>query len=60
MRNTLDLVVLQGLFGMFVSIYRALEQQGYLQRFEILDRNLLVALDGTDYHSSQKVAVYFN
>ena len=56
MRNILDLVALQGLFGVFVSIYRALEQQGYLQRFEILDGNLPVALDETDYHSSQKVS----
>lgn len=55
-RNILDLIAAQGLFGVFVSIYRALEQQGYLQRFEVLERNLLVALDGTDYHSSQKVS----
>ena len=55
-RNILDLIAAPGLFGAFVSIYQSLKQQGYLQRFEILDGNLLVALDGTDYYSSQKVS----
>lgn len=41
---------------MFVSIYQALQVQGYLKAFELLDGNLLVALDGTEYYSSQKVS----
>ena len=41
---------------MFERVYQSLKQQGTLERFEILDGNLLVALDGTDYYSSQKVS----
>ena len=55
-RNILDLVAPSGLFGVFERVYQSLKQQGTLERFEILDGNLLVALDGTDYYSSQKVS----
>ncbi len=55
-RNILDQIAARGLFEVFVNIYQALHQQGHLRGFETLGRNLLVALDGTDYYSSQKIS----
>lgn len=55
-RNILDQIAAQGLFKVFISIYQALHQQGYLRGFETLAGNLLVALDGTDYYSAQKIS----
>ena len=55
-RNILDQIAAQGLFQVFTNIYHALHQQGYLRGFETLGANLLVALDGTDYYSSQKIS----
>jgi hypothetical protein len=55
-RNILDQLAAEGLSSVFVSIYQALQVQGYLKAFELLDGNLLVALDGTEYYSSQKVS----
>ena len=55
-RNILDQIAVEGLFGVFINIYQALHQQGYLRGFETLNKNLLVALDGTDYYSSQKIS----
>ena len=55
-RNILDQIAAQGLFQVFVNIYRVLHQQGYLRGFETLGGNLLVALDGTDYYSSEKIS----
>jgi len=54
-RNVLDQIAASGLFGVFISLYQALQQQGYLRGFETLGGNLLVALDGTDYYSSLKI-----
>jgi len=55
-RNILDQIAAQGLFGVFDKIYQALGQQGYLKSFETLGANLLVALDGTEYYSSQRIS----
>ena len=55
-RNILDQLAAEGLSDVFTSVYRSLEQQGYLRRFEVLGHHLLVALDGTEYYSSQKVS----
>jgi len=55
-RNILDQIAAMGLFEVFDRIYQALEQQGYLSRFEVLGSNLLVALDGTEYYSSQNIS----
>lgn len=55
-RNILDQLAAAGLFPVFISLYRTLLAQGYLQRFERLGGNLLVALDGTEYYSSQQVS----
>jgi hypothetical protein len=54
-RNILDLLAADGLSAVFTLVYRCLEQQGYLRQFEVVGEHLLVALDGTEYYSSQKV-----
>ena len=55
-RNILDKLPASGLSSVFVSIYRALKAQGYLEQFNLLEDQLLVALDGTEYYSSQKIS----
>lgn len=55
-RNILDQVAATNLFKIFDRIYQALEQQGYLKSFEVLGSTLLVALDGTEYYSSQSIS----
>jgi hypothetical protein len=55
-RNILDKLAAQGLSEVFVKVYQRLQGQGYLQAFEQLGGNLLVALDGTEYYSSQKIS----
>lgn len=55
-RNILDLLAARGLSSVFTSIYQRLDQQGYLRQFEVVGNHLLVALDGTEYYSSQKVS----
>lgn len=55
-RNILDQIAAPGLFEVFDKIYQALGHQGHLRRFETLGSNLLVALDGTEYYSSQSIS----
>ena len=55
-RNILDQTAASQLCQVFVNIYRVLHQQGYLQGFETFGGNLLVALDGTDYYSSEQIS----
>lgn len=54
-RNILDGIAANRLFPLFRWIYQGLKTQGYLKGYETLDGNLLVALDGTQYHNSQKI-----
>ena len=56
MRNILDRLAARHLSGVFINVYQALQRQGHLQGFEQLGGHLLVALDGTEYYSSQKVS----
>ena len=51
-----NILAAEGLFEVCIKLYQALHQQGYLRGFETLNRNLLVALDGTDYYSLQKIS----
>lgn len=55
-RNILDKLAASGLSSVFISLYQALQAQGYLQRFQVLEEHLLIALDGTEYYSSQKIS----
>lgn len=54
-RNILDQIGAATLFEVFKRVYRALKQGGYLQPYQCLGGHLLVALDGTQYFSSQKI-----
>lgn len=54
-RNILDPIAAASLSSVFEQVYRRLHQQGLLKRFERLNGNLLVALDGTQYHSSENI-----
>ena len=54
--NILDKIATTRVFEVFDRIYQALDQQGYLRGFEVLGSNLLVALDGTEYYSSQNIS----
>jgi hypothetical protein len=55
-RNILDGVAASYLFSVFESIYQALRNLGFLKADQTLGKNLLVALDGTNYYSSQKIS----
>lgn len=54
-RNILDKIAAQELFAVFSWVYHALQREGYLKPYQYLGGHLLVALDGTQYFSSQKI-----
>jgi hypothetical protein len=54
-RNVLDGIAAASLFPVFGWVYQALKERHYLKSFEILNGQLLVVLDGCEYHSSSKV-----
>jgi hypothetical protein len=54
-RNLLDPVPPQELYPMFRTMFEALEENGQLAQFRAFNDSLLVALDGTQYFSSQKI-----
>lgn len=54
-RNILDRIPASALQRAFEQVYQALHRCGYLSQFEVLGGHLLVALDGTEYHSSQTI-----
>lgn len=54
-RNILDGVGAKGLFSVFSEVYQALHQGGFLQGYQTLGNHLLVALDGSEYHSSSHI-----
>lgn len=55
-RLVLDKIAAKAVFPVFAWIYQALEAQGFLRPFQHLEGNLLVALDGTEYHRSDKIS----
>jgi hypothetical protein len=55
-RNILDLISATSLNVVFESSYQFLQNGKHLQRYERLDKNLLICLDGTEYHSSSKIS----
>lgn len=54
-RNVLDLLQPDSFSGVFNQVYQALKQGGFLKPYEFLGGHLLVTLDGTQYHSSNKI-----
>ena len=55
-RNILDLISAKSLNAVFEKVYKFLQMGKHLKRYERLDRNLLICLDGTEYHSSSKIS----
>jgi hypothetical protein len=53
-KNILDGIPATALIGVFDWVYQVMRDQGILQSFEYLG-GLMVALDGTQYYSSQKI-----
>jgi len=54
-RNLMDTVSPEILFPLFNTIFQGLIQTGKLDTFKVLDEQLLVALDGTEYYSSTRI-----
>jgi hypothetical protein len=54
-RNILDEIAAVKLFVVFKWVYQALQAQGYLDSYKCLGSELLVTLDGTQYHSSNQI-----
>jgi hypothetical protein len=54
-RNILDEIAAVELFVVFKWVYQALQAQGYLEAYKCLGSDLLVTLDGTQYHSSDQI-----
>ncbi|MEB3189024.1 MAG: ISNCY family transposase [Snowella sp.] len=54
-RNILDKINANSLFGVFSAIFQLLKTRGILTQYEVLDRQLLIPLDGTEYFSSQNI-----
>ena len=54
-RNLLDPFRPNYLDGAYLEVFERLEEGGLLSKFRVLDGQLLVALDGTQYYSSDKI-----
>ncbi|MEA1864837.1 MAG: ISNCY family transposase [Euryarchaeota archaeon] len=54
-RDILDIVHPERLFSVFDMISEMFKKNGYLNSFRGINRNLLIALDGTRYFSSDKI-----
>ena len=54
-RNLLDPFNPTYLDGVYLEVFENLNQQGSLEPFRVLDGQLLVALDGTQYYSSTNI-----
>lgn len=55
-RNLLDPVPASRIFPAFQKIYQWLESHQIINKFKYLDNEILIALDGTEYFSSQKIS----
>lgn len=54
-RDLLDQVPPSSVFPMFEHVFAALNESGHLDTFRAVDQQLLIALDGTQYHASNTV-----
>ncbi len=55
LRNVLDQVSETAFIDLFNWVYKSLHQNGFLKSYEVLDHELLVTLDGTQYFSSHQI-----
>ena len=54
-RSLLDPLPPQHLYPVFEEVFRALEQNGHLEPFRVLNGQLLISLDGTGYFASKVI-----
>ncbi len=54
-RDIMDHVAPTYLFPIFFNIFKVIVSLGYLDCFRSYNNNLLMSIDGTQYHSSQKI-----
>ena len=54
-RKLLDSVSATELYSIFNNIFNELDSTGYFDSFTVLNKSLLIALDGVDYFSSEKI-----
>ena len=54
-RNLLDPIPAQTIFGAFQQVYQWLKKKGVIKKFFYLDGEILIALDGTEYFSSKRI-----
>ena len=54
-RNLMDVVSPIELYDIFSHIFNELHATGYFKPFTVLNNSLLIALDGVDYFSSEKI-----
>lgn len=54
-RTLLDPISPRQLFGVFDTVYQQLNQTGVLADFQVLNKQLLVSMDGTSYFSSKTI-----
>jgi len=54
-RTILDEVSPSDLYSMFPYIVNAMDKTEYLEAFRVMNDNILIALDGTQYFSSKKI-----
>ena len=54
-RNILDRIAADSLFGVFGQVYQALQKAGFLNAYQCLGGDLLIALDGTRYFCSHTI-----
>lgn len=54
-RHLLDPLRPSPLNGVYLEVFEGLERHGLLANFRVLNEQLLVALDGTQYHSSSAI-----
>src|SRR5271165_926913 len=55
LRQTLDPILPEQLFPCYDAVFETLRQGGHLEDWRVLQQQLLIALDGTWYHSSPKI-----
>jgi hypothetical protein len=54
-RNLLDAVSPTELYSIFSNVFNELQAIDYFKAFTVLDNSLLIALDGVEYFSSEKI-----
>ena len=55
-RNILDKITPDNFKGAYDSVHKYLNKIGLLKKFNFMDKYLLIALDGTYYHSSKNIS----